>query len=132
MKDFFGGAHCNLLPYRDRLIFVEDGKQVVPGITAHAATGHSPGHYIYAIESRDETLIAIGDLSHHQVLLLMRPRWEFKFDHDLQRRLRPGSGFLTRSRSRGTPFLLAISNSQGSGICARMPTVTPGSLLRWT
>jgi glyoxylase-like metal-dependent hydrolase (beta-lactamase superfamily II) len=82
MKDFFGGAHYNLLPYRDRLIFVEDGKQVVPGITAHAATGHTPGHYIYAIESRDETLIIIGDVSHHQVLLLKRPRWEFKFDHD--------------------------------------------------
>ena len=72
-KDFFSGAHYNLLPYRDRLIFVEDGKQVVLGITAHVATGHSPGHCIYAIESRDETLIGIGDLSHHEVLL---------FDHD--------------------------------------------------
>ena len=38
--------------------------------------------YIYAIESRDETLIIIGDLSHHEVLLLKRPRWEFAFDHD--------------------------------------------------
>jgi glyoxylase-like metal-dependent hydrolase (beta-lactamase superfamily II) len=81
-KDFFRGAGYNLLPYRDRLIFVEDGKLVVPGITAHAATGHSPGHYIYAIESRGETLIVIGDLSHHQVLSLKRPRWEFKFDDD--------------------------------------------------
>lgn len=34
MEEFFRGAHYNLLPYRDRLIFVEDGKQVVPGITA--------------------------------------------------------------------------------------------------
>jgi glyoxylase-like metal-dependent hydrolase (beta-lactamase superfamily II) len=82
MKDFFSGAHYNLLPYRDRLIFVEDGKQVVPGITAHAATGHTPGHCIYAIESRGDTLMDIGDLSHHEVLLLERPRWEFQFDHD--------------------------------------------------
>ena len=71
-----------LVELNDRLSFVEDGKQVVPGITSLAATGHSPGHYIYAIESRDETLIVIGDLSHHEVLLLKRPRWEFAFDHD--------------------------------------------------
>ena len=76
------GRTLQSLAYHDRLIFVEDGKQVVPGITAHAATGHSPGHYIYTIESRDETLIIIGDLSHHEVLLLKRSRWEFAFDHD--------------------------------------------------
>jgi len=81
-KDAFSGAHYNLLPYRDHLVFVKDGKQVVPGITAHAAIGHSPGHHIYAIESRGETLIDIGDLSHHQVLLLKRPRWQFEFDYD--------------------------------------------------
>src|SRR6516162_92330 len=81
-KDAFSSAHYNLLPYRDHLVFVEDGKQVVPGITAHAAIGHSPGHYIYAIESRSETPIDIGDLGHHQVLLLKRPRWQFEFDYD--------------------------------------------------
>jgi glyoxylase-like metal-dependent hydrolase (beta-lactamase superfamily II) len=64
------------------LVFVQDGKQVVPGITAHAAIGHSPGHYIYAIESRGESLIDIGDLSHHQILLLKLTRWQFEFDYD--------------------------------------------------
>jgi hypothetical protein len=104
----------------------------VAGITAQAATGHSPGHYIYAIQSRDETLIIIGDLSHHDVLLLNGFARSSSSTMTLQRRLRPGSGFLLKSRRRGTPFLLAISHSQGLGICARMPTITPGSSLRWT
>ena len=29
-----------------------------------------------------QTLIDIGDLSHHQILLLKRPHWEFQFDYD--------------------------------------------------
>src|ERR1700730_6708452 len=68
-KDHFSGAYHNLLPYHDSLIFIEDGKEVVPGITAITATGHSPGHYLYAAQSRGLTLIDIGDLSHHQILL---------------------------------------------------------------
>lgn len=81
-KDHFSGAYYNLLPYHDSLIFIEDGKEVVPGITAIAATGHSPGHHLYAIHSRGQTLIDIGDLSHQQILLLKRPHWEFQFDYD--------------------------------------------------
>ncbi|MEY2603527.1 MAG: hypothetical protein QOH31_1308, partial [Verrucomicrobiota bacterium] len=81
-KDHFSGAYYNLLPYHDSLIFIEDGKEVVPGITAIAATGHTPGHHLYAIHSRGQTLIDIGDLSHQQILLLKRPHWEFQFDYD--------------------------------------------------
>jgi glyoxylase-like metal-dependent hydrolase (beta-lactamase superfamily II) len=56
--------------------------EMLPGITAIGATGHSPGHHLYAIQSRGQTLIDIGDLSHHQILLLKRPHWEFQFDYD--------------------------------------------------
>jgi len=81
-KNHFSGACYNLLPYGDSLIFIEDNPEVVPGIRAIAATGHSPGHYVYAIQSLGRTLINIGDLSHHHILLLKRPHWEFEFDYD--------------------------------------------------
>jgi glyoxylase-like metal-dependent hydrolase (beta-lactamase superfamily II) len=81
-KNHFSGAYYNLLPYHDSLIFIEDNREVVPGITAIAATGHSPGHYVYAIHILGRTLINIGDLSHHHILLLKRPHWEFQFDYD--------------------------------------------------
>ena len=82
MKDHFLGARENLAPYLDTLMIVEDGKEIVPGVRAHATPGHSPGHMIYEITSRGKMLVCWGDLCHHQVLLLQRPEWAFRFDYD--------------------------------------------------
>lgn len=80
--DRFGGASRNLLPYRDRLRLLEDGDQVIPGVTALLTPGHTPGHAAYLIESEGETLINWGDLCHHEVLLLQKPGWQFVMDND--------------------------------------------------
>jgi glyoxylase-like metal-dependent hydrolase (beta-lactamase superfamily II) len=82
MKAFVEGARKNLLPNRDRLVFVKDGQEFLPGIQAVAAPGHTVGHTIYMITSDGKSLAAVGDLTHHQVLLLERPRMEFAFDTD--------------------------------------------------
>jgi glyoxylase-like metal-dependent hydrolase (beta-lactamase superfamily II) len=84
MADHYRGAHANLMPYHDagRLVLLEDGSTVVPGITAIATPGHSPGHLVYEITSEDRTIICWGDLCHHDVLLLRRPEWSFQFDYD--------------------------------------------------
>jgi len=84
MKDHFRGAHKNLIPYMElgRIRFVADGEEIVPGITAIATPGHSPGHLIYSIESAGETIICWGDLCHHYVLLLQHPEWGFQFDYE--------------------------------------------------
>jgi glyoxylase-like metal-dependent hydrolase (beta-lactamase superfamily II) len=82
MKDHFRGAHKNLMPYRDRLLLLDDGSELAPGITAIATPGHSPGHLVYCITSDGQTMICWGDLCHHQVLLLKRPQWAFLFDYD--------------------------------------------------
>jgi glyoxylase-like metal-dependent hydrolase (beta-lactamase superfamily II) len=82
MNAFIAGARKNLLPNRDRLVFVKDGQEFLPGIQAISAPGHTVGHTIYMITSDGKTLAAIGDLTHHQVLLLEKPRIEFAFDTD--------------------------------------------------
>ncbi|MBW8269254.1 MBL fold metallo-hydrolase [Caldovatus aquaticus] len=79
---FIEGAKKNLAAYRDRLVMVRDGQEVVPGVTAIATPGHTVGHYVYAITSGGTTLVNTGDLAHHQVLLLRRPLWEFAYDTD--------------------------------------------------
>jgi glyoxylase-like metal-dependent hydrolase (beta-lactamase superfamily II) len=76
------GTHFNLIPYADRLVPVVGDKEVVPGIAAIATPGHTPGHSAYIISSAGESLVVLGDLSHHQVLLLQRPTMEFLFDTD--------------------------------------------------
>jgi glyoxylase-like metal-dependent hydrolase (beta-lactamase superfamily II) len=82
MKPFVEGARKNLLPVRDRTVFFKDGQEFLPGIQAMAAPGHTIGHTIFMITSGGKTLAAIGDLTHHHVLLVERPRIEFAFDTD--------------------------------------------------
>jgi glyoxylase-like metal-dependent hydrolase (beta-lactamase superfamily II) len=75
-------ARKNLLPNLERIHFVRDGEELLPGITAIHAPGHSPGHMMYMINSGKDQLCYIGDMAHHQVLLLRQPRMPFKFDVD--------------------------------------------------
>lgn len=79
---FVAGARKNLLPYRDRMHFVQDGKEVIPGITAIHTPGHTVGHMSYVISSGDKTFLNVGDVVHHYALLFQNPQWEFAFDSD--------------------------------------------------
>jgi glyoxylase-like metal-dependent hydrolase (beta-lactamase superfamily II) len=82
VKAFVKHARDNLLPYRDRIVFVKDGQEVLPGITAIAAPGHTVGHMIYMVQTDNKKLCFIGDLTHHQILLVERPKLEFAYDTD--------------------------------------------------
>ncbi len=82
LKAFVDHARKNLLPYRDRIKFIKDGEEFLPGITAMAAPGHTVGHTIFMLSSEGKQLSFIGDLTHHQVLLVERPRLEFAYDTD--------------------------------------------------
>jgi glyoxylase-like metal-dependent hydrolase (beta-lactamase superfamily II) len=82
MQPFVEGARKNLLPIRDRLVFVKDGQEFLPGIQAISAPGHTVGHTVYIITSDGKSLAAIGDLTHHQVILLEKPLIEFAYDTD--------------------------------------------------
>jgi len=81
-KEFIAHARKNLLPVRDRLVFYKDGQEFLPGITALAAPGHTFGHHMFMIQSGGKSLAFLGDLTHHQVLLLEKPRMEFSYDSD--------------------------------------------------
>ncbi|WP_370302841.1 MBL fold metallo-hydrolase [Pseudooceanicola sp.] len=77
----FQGAIANLRPYRDRISFVADGEEALPGVVARAAAGHSPGQTMYDITSRGQRLLHWADVAHHP-LLLARPELGIVFDFD--------------------------------------------------
>jgi glyoxylase-like metal-dependent hydrolase (beta-lactamase superfamily II) len=81
-KVFLDTARKNLLPNRDRMHFIKDGEEFLPGIQAIAAPGHTVGHTIFMISSGGKSLCYIGDLAHHPVLLLEKPLTEFMYDTD--------------------------------------------------
>jgi glyoxylase-like metal-dependent hydrolase (beta-lactamase superfamily II) len=43
--------------------------EIVPGVTAHHAPGHTPGHYIVRIETDGTEAVLLGDAVHHPLQL---------------------------------------------------------------
>jgi N-acyl homoserine lactone hydrolase len=50
----------------------QNGEEVFPGITAHVAPGHTPGHLVYQLAGRDADVIFTGDAAKNRVELLQR------------------------------------------------------------
>src|SRR5712671_884578 len=82
LKDFIAGTRKHLLPNRDRMVFVRDGQELLPGIQAIAAPGHTVGHTVYMITSQGKSLCNLGDTTHHHILSVESPRREFAYDTD--------------------------------------------------
>jgi glyoxylase-like metal-dependent hydrolase (beta-lactamase superfamily II) len=82
-------AKKNLLPNRDRIVFYQDGKDVLPGVQAIHTPGHTVGHTSFVINSGGQSLFIVGDLMHH-VILIENPQMEVVFDTD------PKQGIQTR------------------------------------
>ena len=83
-KGFFQGAMASLNPYVATGKFKPfDGEtELVPGIRAVPARGHTPGHTIYAVESQGNKLVVWGDLMHVAAVQFAMPSVTIQFDTD--------------------------------------------------
>ena len=84
MKDFFKGAMLSVKPYADAGKFktFEGSTELVPGVRAVSAYGHTPGHTIYTIESKGDKLVLWGDLMHVAAVQFEDPAVTIQFDSD--------------------------------------------------
>ncbi|WP_159710807.1 MBL fold metallo-hydrolase [Geminicoccus flavidas] len=73
---------ANMMPLAEKTTFLADEGEVVPGIRAVAAFGHSPGHMAYHIESDGRRLLLWADTANHYVMSVQRPDWHVRFDMD--------------------------------------------------
>lgn len=69
-------------PLAREIRLLEDGEEVVPGIHAEAAHGHTPGHMIFRLSSGNEQSLVISDTTNHPALFARRPDWQVQFDMD--------------------------------------------------
>ncbi|WP_207537223.1 MBL fold metallo-hydrolase [Sabulicella rubraurantiaca] len=69
-------------PYRDRIRQVQDGAEVLPGIRAISAPGHTPGHTCYHVSDGDAQMIFLADVTNRPELMMPRPDWQIVFDFD--------------------------------------------------
>lgn len=67
-------ARKNLEPIQDRLQLLDQESEILPGICAIAAPGHTPGHMVVSILSGDEQLLYISDTVLYP-LHLEHPDW---------------------------------------------------------
>lgn len=82
MKALIAGTRRQLLPNRGRMTFIKDGEEVVPGVRAMAAPGHTVGHMVFVVSSGGKTLMNTGDIAHHHIVSTQRPRAAFSYDTD--------------------------------------------------
>lgn len=83
-KGGFQGAMASINPY------VKAGKfktfngdtELVPGVKAVAARGHTPGHSVYLVESKGQKLMLWGDLMHVAAVQFENPTVTISFDSD--------------------------------------------------
>ena len=67
-------ATKNLPPIQGQIDLIGREREIVPGIHAVAAPGHTPGHMAVAISSGSEQLLCISDVALHPIHI-ERPHW---------------------------------------------------------
>ena len=83
-QGFFKGTAASIGPYADlgrfqRFVAPTD---LLPGIRAIPAPGHTPGHTMYSIESKGQKLIRWGDLMEIASVQFSQPSVTIVFDRD--------------------------------------------------
>lgn len=100
---FFAGDMASLSAY------VQSGQlkpftadtEIVPGIKAVSAHGHTPGHVVYEVDSDGKRLFIIGDLIHVGSVQFDRPSVTIGFDSDQHEAERTRATFFTRIAREG-------------------------------
>jgi glyoxylase-like metal-dependent hydrolase (beta-lactamase superfamily II) len=82
MKPTIDLVNKQVVPLAEKMTFLKDGGDVVTGITAIEAFGHTPGHMAFNIESGGKRLVLWADACNHYVASLQKPEWHVVFDMD--------------------------------------------------
>jgi glyoxylase-like metal-dependent hydrolase (beta-lactamase superfamily II) len=83
------GVRKHLLPLRDRMRFIRDGEEFLPGVQAWHTPGHTPGHMAFLFA---DNWCLTGDVAFHDPISYAFPEAESAFDVDQQ------LGVVTRRR----------------------------------
>lgn len=82
---FAVGAERRLSVLADRLTFVQDGAEVLPGIAARLTPGHTPGHLAFEVRAGSDQVMVVGDALGNHHVAFERPDWPSGSDQDAAR-----------------------------------------------
>lgn len=90
--------------YKDRVRTFQFGSEILPGVQAVNAIGHTPGHTAFNITSGKEKLTIAGDLLHIAKVQLMRPELSTIYDMDMAEAARARQRILEKAAEDGREF----------------------------
>ncbi|MEO7731697.1 MAG: MBL fold metallo-hydrolase [Kofleriaceae bacterium] len=116
MKGFFQGAQASVNPYVAAGKFkpIEADGELVPGIKAVAAVGHTPGHTFYVVESKGQKLVVWGDLIHVGAVQFPEPGVAIQFDSDSKKAVAERKKAFADAAKQG--YFVAIAHISFPGI----------------
>jgi glyoxylase-like metal-dependent hydrolase (beta-lactamase superfamily II) len=88
-----------LAAIKDRIRTVKPDGEVVPGISAIATSGHTPGHTSVQIASGSNQLLCTADVVGNRAVAFQHPDWRGGFDLDLDQGAKTRRAFLDRCAS---------------------------------
>lgn len=80
----FNAARRVFGPLADSVVKVQPGDEVVPGIRALDAAGHTPGHTAYMIDGGKRKLLYWADTT-NIAIFVRNPDWSVQFDMDAEK-----------------------------------------------
>lgn len=78
----FANVARRFAPYQGKVRQIADGAEVVPGIRAVAAHGHTPGHTCYHVADGGGQMMFMADVTNRPELFARRPDFQPVFDFD--------------------------------------------------
>jgi glyoxylase-like metal-dependent hydrolase (beta-lactamase superfamily II) len=86
----FEQSQATVNPYMEaeRVMEIKPDVEVIPGITARTASGHTPGHTVYLVESQGHRLVLWGDTIHAAEVQFSHPDITVRYDVDAQDAIR--------------------------------------------
>ena len=85
-----------------------------------AAPGHTVGHTIYMLNSDGKSACFVGDLTHHHILLVEKPRLEFAYDTDPKQSAQTRVKMLDMLATRKIPLMAYHFPWPGYGYVSKM------------
>lgn len=79
---FAVGAKRRLEMIEDQIGFFNDDEEIMPGVSARATTGHTPGHMAFEVRNGSEAVMILGDCVGNDHVSFARPQWQSGSDQD--------------------------------------------------
>jgi glyoxylase-like metal-dependent hydrolase (beta-lactamase superfamily II) len=121
MKPFFEMARAAVKPYAGRMRKMNEG-EIVPGLTAVAAPGHTPGHTMVRVVSGNGALLVWADIIHTAALQVPHPEWAISFDVDANQAIATRKAMFDQVASDGVMVGGAHIDFPGVGYISRTKT----------